>query len=95
MARDSDLRTVLDIISRRSRKAQTTVMDRFCNVLIICFGPRVSPLLFKGKAVEITSLVAFFCGSFPRTLGCKPFQHSNSVVASVFLIFSYLHYGRR
>ena len=31
-----------------------------CNVLIICFGPRVSPLLFKGKAVEITSLVALF-----------------------------------
>ena len=60
MARDSDLSTVLDIISRRSRKAQTTVMDRFCNVLIICFGPRVSPLLFKGKAVEITSLVATF-----------------------------------
>ena len=60
MTRDSDLSTVLDIISRRSRKAQTTVMDRLCNVLIICFGPRVSPLLFKGKAVEITSLVALF-----------------------------------
>ena len=60
MARDPDLSPALDMISKRSRKAQTTVMDRLCNVLIICFGPRVSPLLFKGKAVEITSLVALF-----------------------------------
>ena len=49
------------MISRRSRKGrkQRSWTDWY-DVLIICFGPRVSPLLFKEKAVEITSLVALF-----------------------------------
>ena len=83
MARDSDLRPALDMISGRSRKGRKQRSGTaWYNVLRICFGPRVSPLLLKGEAVEITSLVALFCGSFPRirVFGCKRSQHSNSVV---------------
>ena len=59
MARDSDLKPALDMISGTSRKGRKrrSGTDRY-NVLRICFGPRVSPLLLKGEAVEITSLVA-------------------------------------
>ena len=61
MARDSDLRPALDMISGRSRKVRKQRSGTaWYNVLIICFGPRVSPLFLKGEAVEITSLVALF-----------------------------------
>ena len=61
MARDSDLRSALDMISGRSRKGRKQRSGTaWYNVLIICFGPRVSPLLLKEEAVEITSLVALF-----------------------------------
>ena len=61
MARDSDLRPALDMISGRSRKGRKQRSGTgWYNVLRICFGPRVSPLLLKGEAVEVTSLVALF-----------------------------------
>ena len=54
------------MISGRSRKGRKrrSGTDRY-NVLRICFGPRVSPLLLKGEAVEITSHVAFFLWLLP------------------------------